>query len=189
MTEEVGVGERQHSVAICASSGANRAGSSRGRQDQVVDYAALPTKRMGAGALIRDGDDRVLLVKPTYKWGWEIPGGIVERNESPHACCGRELAEELGVAIEPGRLLVVDWLSALHDRTEGVMLIFDGGRVDDSLATRMTPAAGELSDLCFVDVESLGGLVSARKARRLRAAWACVRDGTATYLDDGALPL
>jgi 8-oxo-dGTP pyrophosphatase MutT (NUDIX family) len=37
----------------------------------------------------------VLLLEPTYKNDWEIPGGIIEDNESPKECCEREVFEEL----------------------------------------------------------------------------------------------
>jgi len=40
-------------------------------------YQSLPGKRIGAGLICRDADDRVLLVQPTYKPTWEIPGGVV----------------------------------------------------------------------------------------------------------------
>lgn len=39
--------------------------------------ATLPRKRMGAGLLFPDARGRVLLVEPTYKAYWEIPGGAV----------------------------------------------------------------------------------------------------------------
>jgi ADP-ribose pyrophosphatase YjhB (NUDIX family) len=38
---------------------------------------------MAAGALLFDEDGRILLVEPTYKPYWEIPGGVVEADESP----------------------------------------------------------------------------------------------------------
>jgi 8-oxo-dGTP diphosphatase len=44
------------------------------------------TPRVAAGVLFRDAVGRVLLVKPTYKDGWEIPGGYVEVGESPPSC-------------------------------------------------------------------------------------------------------
>ena len=76
--------------------------------EQSAHLARLPAKRMGSGALIRDPAGRVLLVEPTYKATWEIPGGNVERDEAPRAACARELREELGLEIVLGRLLVVE---------------------------------------------------------------------------------
>jgi ADP-ribose pyrophosphatase YjhB (NUDIX family) len=63
--------------------------------DQYV--ASLARKRMAASALFRDGTGRVLLVDPTYKETWDLPGGAVEAEESPHAACRREVSEELGL--------------------------------------------------------------------------------------------
>jgi hypothetical protein len=45
---------------------------------------ALARKRMAAGALFRDEDGRVLLVNPTYKPTWDLPGG---RREGRVAAC------------------------------------------------------------------------------------------------------
>jgi ADP-ribose pyrophosphatase YjhB (NUDIX family) len=67
------------------------------------------TPRVAAGALFFDDAGRVLLVHPTYKDTWDIPGGYVERGESPAAACRRELQEELGLDRKPVRLLAVDW--------------------------------------------------------------------------------
>ena len=44
-----------------------------------------------AGALIRDVRGRLLILKPTYKSGWTIPGGIIEADgETPWEACRRE---------------------------------------------------------------------------------------------------
>jgi 8-oxo-dGTP diphosphatase len=59
-----------------------------------------------------DAAGRVLLVRPTYKEHWEIPGGMVEASESPHEAPAREVAEELGIDRPVGRLLCVDWGAA-----------------------------------------------------------------------------
>ena len=45
--------------------------------------ATLPTRRLAAGALIRNERGEMLLVKPNYKDGWILPGGTVEAGELP----------------------------------------------------------------------------------------------------------
>ncbi|WP_169813104.1 NUDIX domain-containing protein [Nocardia jejuensis] len=65
---------------------------------------------MGAGLLFVDELGRVLLVEPTYKDHWELPGGVVEGGESPGAAAVREVREELGLDVPLGQLLVVDWV-------------------------------------------------------------------------------
>lgn len=57
--------------------------------DQYV--ASLARKRMVATAFFRDVEGRVLLVNPAYKEAWDLPGGAVEAEESPHAACRREV--------------------------------------------------------------------------------------------------
>lgn len=72
-------------------------------------YKSLPMKRMGSGALFSDGQDRILIVKPTYKEVWEIPGGVVELNESPRKAAEREVKEELRITKHLSKLLCVDY--------------------------------------------------------------------------------
>ena len=60
-----------------------RTGDLADRDETAGFHRSLPMKRMGAGALIRDLDGNVLMVKPSYKDGWELPGGAVEDDESP----------------------------------------------------------------------------------------------------------
>jgi ADP-ribose pyrophosphatase YjhB (NUDIX family) len=48
-------------------------------------------KRVAADMLIRDEAGRVLLVNPTYKDFWDLPGGMAEANEPPRAAAEREL--------------------------------------------------------------------------------------------------
>src|SRR5437016_12465021 len=96
--------------------------------DEAADFTAtLPRKRMGAAVLFTDPAGHVLLVEPTYKDHWEIPGGAVDADESPYAAACREVKEELGLSRPPGQLLVVDWVPPRPGRTEGLMMVFDGG--------------------------------------------------------------
>lgn len=105
--------------------------------------AGLPRKRMAAGLLLTDADERVLLVEPVYKAGWEIPGGCVEADESPYQAAIRECREELGLDLAPGRLLVVDWVPARAGRTEGVMVVYDCGTLDPRVHERIVVPPGQ----------------------------------------------
>ncbi|CAN5855786.1 NUDIX hydrolase [soil metagenome] len=128
----------------------------------------LPKKRMGAGALFLDEEGCVLLVKPTYKPQWEIPGGIVEEDESPRESCRRELQEELGLVRPIERLLCVDYRHGDSDRTEALMFVFWGGRLTaDEIATMRLPAA-ELSEYRFVTLEEALRLLTKTLGDRVR---------------------
>src|SRR5262249_11594782 len=57
----------------------------------------LPAIPVSAGAMIFDRRDRLLILKPTYKSGWTIPGGVMEADgETPWQACRREVLEETG---------------------------------------------------------------------------------------------
>ncbi|NYI04558.1 NUDIX domain-containing protein [Allostreptomyces psammosilenae] len=76
-------------------------------------YATLPPHLVGAGLLLRDRRRRVLLVEPAYRRdSWEIPGGALEHGEYPWEAAAREVREELGLDLLPGRLLVTDIVPA-----------------------------------------------------------------------------
>ena len=63
----------------------------------------LPRIPASAGALIFDDAGRLLVVNPTYKAHWTVPGGIMEADgETPWEACRREVHEEVGLVVEHG---------------------------------------------------------------------------------------
>lgn len=150
-------------------------------------YESLPGKRIGAGLVCRDGQGRVLLVKPTYKPAWEVPGGTVEAGESPAAGLAREVLEELGVALVIGRLLVIDWLPVRPPKTEGLMMLFDGGELDESVTGRFVLPPDELSLWAFIAAADLDEALPDPIARRIRVALDLAQTDRSAYLEWGHL--
>jgi ADP-ribose pyrophosphatase YjhB (NUDIX family) len=60
------------------------------------------------GAIVHDAEGRLLVVRrgrPPGEGLWSIPGGRVEAGESDAEAVVRELSEETGLRVEPGRLI------------------------------------------------------------------------------------
>lgn len=137
------------------------------------------TPRVAAGALFIDETGRILLVHPTYKDTWDIPGGYVERGESPAAACRREIAEELGLVREPVALLSIDWAPSEREGDK-LLFIFDCGELGHDIE-RIRLADGELDRWEWVSLNDLHSYVVPRLARRLHTTATC----QARYLEHG----
>jgi acetyl-CoA carboxylase carboxyl transferase subunit beta len=62
-----------------------------------------------AGAVVRDEAGRVLLVRRGHEPSagrWSVPGGRIEAGETPAEAAVREVAEETGLQVEVGSLLL-----------------------------------------------------------------------------------
>jgi 8-oxo-dGTP diphosphatase len=136
-----------------------------------------------AGALVLDEAGRVLLVEPTYKPTWEIPGGVVEPGEAPRAGCVRELREELGLTLEPGRLLVVDW--APREGVDRVLFVFDGGVLSAAQRAAIVLPPDELASWAYVTPAEVAQRTAPWLARRIAAAVAARSAGVTSYLEFG----
>jgi 8-oxo-dGTP diphosphatase len=152
--------------------------------DQYV--ASLARKRMAAGALFRDETGGILLVNPVYKPTWDLPGGAVEAEESPHAACRREVAEELGLDRAPGRVLAVDWVPSRPERPEGLIIVYDGGVLSAAEVSEIVLADGELARFAFVAPDQVPALVTPFLARRIAACLQAVESGTVAALENGS---
>jgi len=144
---------------------------------------SLDRKRMSAGVLFHDGDGRVLLVEPSYKAHWEIPGGAVDAGESPWAAARREVREELGIDRALGRLLVIDYVPADGRMPEGMAFVFDGGDVTAEQVSALDLTDPEIVSAGLFHIGA--ATLTASLAHRLVLAVEALRTGELLLCDDG----
>lgn len=148
-----------------------------------LPYAA---KLVSGAALLRDDRGRILIVNPTYKPGWEVPGGIAEEDEPPSVACRREVLEELGLDREVGRLLSVEWRPPRVPFGDGLHFIFDGGVVTPDEIEAIRLPEDELSEWGLFSPSEAQERLPERLWGRVSAALSVVDSGAApAYLEAG----
>ena len=132
----------------------------------------LPRIAASAGAMIFDQSGRLLILKPSYKPKWTIPGGQIEEGgESPWEACRRETFEECGLRVKRGRLVCVDFLRPRSDphRPGGVRFLFHCGVFDDEALSAINLQEDEILEFRFVELVEAYALLSGPLRRRVRA--------------------
>jgi len=67
---------------------------------RVVVRRLAPQFTVGALCVIERADGKVLLICQSYRNHWGLPGGLLKKHESPEDAAVREIAEEVGLAVE-----------------------------------------------------------------------------------------
>ena len=143
----------------------------------------VPRIPASAGALICDAAGRLLILKPTYKKAWTIPGGQIEADgESPWAGCRRETKEECGLEITRGRLVCVDFLRPKTTRLGGVRFLFHCGTFSDAQLSTIRLDSREIDEYRLLAVDHALELLSGPVGRRVAAG---VNATSCVYLENG----
>lgn len=145
---------------------------------------SLPKKRMGAGAIIRNIKNEILMLTPSYKPVLEIPGGVVEKNESPYEACKREVQEELGLDLALNRMLCVDYNPTDDHRTESLMFIFCGGILDEETIKSINLDGKEIVGCQFLPLEEIQGKTTDSLYRRIKKCLAAIESEASYYLEN-----
>lgn len=154
------------------------------------DYLkTLPRKRVGAAALVFQSggpvtsDSQILILKPTYKDTWLLPGGVVEMDESPLSGVRRECFEELGAALEFSCLLAIDYLPPEAPFDEAFHFLFKSFVLD---INTLNLQVEEILEAKWASIDEACALFAPRLARRSREAFlAAQTSGVPVYLEDG----
>jgi 8-oxo-dGTP diphosphatase len=143
----------------------------------------LPAIPASAGALIFDRAGRLLILKPTYKSGWTIPGGVMEADgETPWEACQREVREECGLEVRTGRLACVDFRRPRPGRPGGMRFLFDCGALGGATLDAVVLQPEEISEHRLVPLREALTMLRGPVRRRVRAA---SRSKVPVYLEEG----
>lgn len=152
--------------------------------DRKTFQKTLPKKRISAGCLFFDHKGRLLVINPTYKDTWEIPGGVVEKNESPREAAIRETYEELGLFCQPDRLLCIDFSDENETRTESLQFIFLGPEFTAEMIAAIQLPREELSEYRFLKPKKAIKLLNKKLRRRVRHCLTVLDNEQTLYLEE-----
>jgi ADP-ribose pyrophosphatase YjhB (NUDIX family) len=145
--------------------------------------ADVPRVPASAGALIHDERGRLLILKPTYKKGWTIPGGQLDgAGESPWDACRRETYEECGLVLTSGRLVCVDHRAARPKRPGGLRFVFDCGAWTETELAAIRLQQEEIEDCRLAELGDALLLLSPPLRRRVAES---AGQSRCVYLEEG----
>lgn len=134
-------------------------------------HKRLPTKRLAACVLLFDEDGRLLVLETTYRKGWLVPGGIVERNEAPWEGARRETREEIGLELDRLEFSAMDWRSTDDEYDDSLHFVFDGGVLSADQKAKIRPDGVEIASYRFADRVEAEQLLEPHLCKRIMACW------------------
>lgn len=155
-------------------------------------YAASRSATWSSSAvLFTDPHGRVLLLEPTYRPSWVLPGGGNEMGEYPNDAASREVREETGLERDFTSLLVMDTVppnTAEADprwRFPGAThTVWDGGELTEQEIVDLRMSR-ESRAVHLLEPADLPERMTPGEARRTMAALRARIDGTKAVLRDG----
>lgn len=100
--------------------------------------------------LLNETNDKVLMIRTPYG-GFGLPGGHIDRGESPDDALHRELYEELG--IEKGEYTNIHRRDFMRDDSTGRIILFYTGSLPESVELSLDPV--EVLGVQWVSAEDI----------------------------------
>lgn len=151
-------------------------------------YKTRAKKSMGSGCIFLNKKGEILLVKPTYKDYWALPGGGVEEKESPMSGCIREIKEEINLEIDKLNFICVDYRPydgrSISDSLE---FIFYGGILNEKDIKKIKLAKGEIENFKFAGEKEAFSIIGGGLKNRLPTAIKLLKNNSSSYLENSEI--
>jgi ADP-ribose pyrophosphatase YjhB (NUDIX family) len=129
-----------------------------------------PSYTVGAMAIIERADGRRLFVRHVYRRHWGVPGGLLERGETPEVAVAREVEEEVGLRIE----LLGEPAVVVDAEPQRVDIVYRARPADEAEADSLSPASAEIDEARWfppdetpeLQHETAGALVALARSSR-----------------------
>lgn len=145
------------------------------KEEDEALLARLDKRFASANILLELPDGKLLIVKSWYKKRWSIPGGMIDRGESPLTAACREVLEEVGLKIDPDR---VNFQLVIHRTSERLgnsyAFIFRSPITTEQLS-QVVLQAKEIDEMAVVTKEEV--LAESQNYNHSVVAWAFDKHG------------
>lgn len=149
-------------------------------------YQRLPKKQIGAGVLLFNKNNELLIVKPSYRNYWSIPGGVVEKNETPKNGCIREIQEEIGLSISKLQFLSVNYIFDNEKKGESLLFIFYGGTLSNKQIASIQIDKKEIIEYKFLKIKHALSLLDKIMKDSISKSLKALKNKTALYLENSS---
>lgn len=120
---------------------------------------------MAGSGVIFTHNLKYLIVEPTYKNSWEIPGGLIEQGEQPLDTAIREVKEELGIDFIPTNLAITDFST----KNQNYHYVYQGKELSNLEIKSIRLPEDELKSYKFVAIQEAEILLHPNVYKRLLA--------------------
>jgi 8-oxo-dGTP diphosphatase len=145
---------------------------------------SLPRKRIASGAIILNNKGRLLIVKPTYRDYWSLPGGVVDKNESPYHACLREALEEIGIKISIKRLVGVIYHYNKELDDEAILFHYLCSPLSNNQIKKIRLPKNEIEDFKFIKPKDISKYNQHSAKLFRKYAKLVIKDNLNNYFED-----
>jgi len=121
------------------------------RARRMVVRRVAPSFTVGAMCIVERADGRVLFIRHLYRRDWGVPGGLLQKHESPSDAARREAFEEIGLEIE----LLGEPAVNVDAEPRRIDIVFRARPVRDAEADRARPSSVEVLEVRWFDPTDL----------------------------------